>query len=239
MAGDPAGRWTGSVRRAAELPRTWLLPVADPPGIGAGAGQAERRGRSPGNPPLAVLGLGSVFLPRATLGGASRISRGKAGGTWRAAATLSVHRASGLRRGTMRHFATRSTVALAVTVVSMLVGMASPALACAGLIGSNGAVNLGRTTTLAAYHDGVEHYVTAFKFLGGGGQFGTLIPLPDVPTSVERGGAWTLQRLVRETQPPRAFALAAPQSAAARDGVEVLLQTRVDALDLTVLKGGG
>src|SRR5687768_15971315 len=31
--------------------------------------------------------------------------------------------------------------------------------ACAGLIGSNGAVNLGRTTTLAAYHDGVEHYV--------------------------------------------------------------------------------
>ena len=41
--------------------------------------------------------------------------------------------------------------------------------ACAGLIGSNGAVNLGRTTTLAAYHDGVEHYVTAFEFLGGGG----------------------------------------------------------------------
>src|SRR6266852_6305298 len=101
----------------------------------------------------------------------------------------------------MRHFATRSTVALAVTVVSMLVGAASPALACAGLIGSNGAVNLGRTTTLAAYHDGVEHYVTAFEFQGGGGQFGTLIPLPGVPSSVERGGAWTLQRLERETTP--------------------------------------
>ena len=67
--------------------------------------------------------------------------------------------------------------------------------ACAGLIGSNGAVNLGETTTLAAYHDGIEHYVTAFEFLGGGGQFGTLIPLPGVPTSVERGGAWTLQRV--------------------------------------------
>src|SRR5258708_2569472 len=113
-----------------------------------------------------------------------------------------------------------------------------PADACAGLIGSNGAVNLGRTTTLAAYADGVEQYVTAFKFLGGGGQFGAISPLPDGPTSVERGGAWTLQRLVRETQPPRVFA-AAPQAAAARDGVEVLLQTRVDALDLTVLKGGG
>ena len=55
--------------------------------------------------------------------------------------------------------------------------------ACAGLIGSNGAVNLGRTTTLAAYTDGTEHYVTSFEFQGGGGEFGTLIPLPDVPTT--------------------------------------------------------
>src|SRR5205809_6398785 len=102
------------------------------------------------------------------------------------------------------------SVAFAATALVAVLGSASPALACAGLIGSNGAVNLGRTTTLAAYHDGVEHYVTAFKFLGGGGQFGTLIPLPGVPTSVEKGGGWTLQRLVRETQPvlPRA-ALAA------------------------------
>jgi hypothetical protein len=119
--------------------------------------------------------------------------------------------------------------------------MATPGtgIACAGLIGSNGAVNLGRTTTLAAYHDGVEHYVTAFKFLGGGGQFGTLIPLPAVPTSVERGGAWTLQRLVRETQPPLAVRALAPSPAAAADSVEVVSQTRIDALDLTVLKGGG
>jgi hypothetical protein len=118
--------------------------------------------------------------------------------------------------------------------------LVSPTFACAGLIGSNGAVNLGRTTTLAAYHDGVEHYVTAFKFLGGGGQFGTLIPLPDVPTNVERGGAWTLQRLVRETTPVRALSLA-PSAAAREDsaGAEVLLETRIDALDLTVLKGGG
>src|ERR1700736_4307979 len=131
----------------------------------------------------------------------------------------------------MRHFAARSAISLVATGLSILVGVASPALACAGLIGSNGAVNLGRTTTLAAYHDGVEHYVTAFKFLGGGGQFGTLIPLPDVPTSVERGGAWTLQRLVRETQPPRRFSVPLAQAAAAPAGVEVLLQTRVDALD--------
>src|ERR1700730_8588313 len=138
----------------------------------------------------------------------------------------------------MPQLATRSAVIVAAIGLSALVGFASPAFACAGLIGSNGAVNLGRATTLAAYHDGFEHYVTAFKFVGGGGQFGTLIPLPDVPTAVEPGGAWTLQRLIRETQPPRAQALefaAAPAAA----GAEVLLQTRVDALDLTVLKGGG
>ncbi len=110
--------------------------------------------------------------------------------------------------------------------------------ACAGLIGSNGAVNLGRTTTLAAHHDGVEHYVTAFQFQGGGGQFGTLIPLQGVPSSVERGGAWTLQRLVRETEPVRFEARASLAAASADAGAQVLQQVRIDALDLTVLKGG-
>jgi hypothetical protein len=131
----------------------------------------------------------------------------------------------------------RALVVGTCSLLAVLVS-ATPALACAGLIGSNGAVNLGRTTTLAAYHDGVEHYVTAFTFLGGGGQFGTLIPLPDVPTSVERGGAWTLQRLVRETQPVLLGTVPAASPAMASAGAEVLLQTRIDALDLTVLKGG-
>src|SRR6266542_6245436 len=85
--------------------------------------------------------------------------------------------------------------ALALTIA------AGPTLACGGLIGPNGAVNLLRTTTLAAYHDGVEHYVTAFQFAGGGGAFGSIVPLPGVPNDVVRGGDWTLQRLVRETQP--------------------------------------
>ena len=80
--------------------------------------------------------------------------------------------------------------------------LAAPALACGGLIGPNGAVNLLRTTTLAGYHDGVEHYVTSFEFAGGGGAFGSIIPLPGIPTDVVRGGDWTLQRLIRETDPP-------------------------------------
>jgi hypothetical protein len=112
--------------------------------------------------------------------------------------------------------------------------------ACAGLIGSNGAVNLGRTSTLAAYHDGVEHYVTSFEFQGGGGEFGTLVPLPGIPTDVQRGGAWTLQRLDLETRPRLALAARESDSAgaAAPASAEVLIEKRIDALDITVLRGG-
>ena len=124
-----------------------------------------------------------------------------------------------------------------LVMAALLLASPRPAAACAGLIGSNGAVNLGRTTTLAGYHEGVEHYVTAFQFQGGGGEFGTLIPLPGVPSKVERGGDWTLQRLERETQVLKFAEFgdaleAAPQA-------EVLQQVRIDALDITVLKGGG
>jgi hypothetical protein len=116
---------------------------------------------------------------------------------------------------------------------------AGPALACGGLVGPGGTVKLARTTTLAAYHGGVEHYVTAFQYNGGGARFGSLIPLPGVPTKVEKGGDWTLQRLIRETQPVRELALAAGAASAASDRAEVLLTAKVDALDLTVLRGGG
>ena len=93
--------------------------------------------------------------------------------------------------------------ALALVAGTLLVAFgAGPALACGGLIGPNGAVNLLRTTTFAGYHDGEEHYVTAFEFAGGGGAFGSLTPLPRVPSSVEKGGDWTLQRLRLETDPP-------------------------------------
>jgi hypothetical protein len=114
------------------------------------------------------------------------------------------------------------------------------AIACGGLIGPNGNVNLLKTTTLAGYADGVEHYVTSFSFAGGGGAFGSLVPLPGIPSKVERGGDWTLQRLIRETQPPvLAFARDAGLVAATAESAEVILETTIDALDLTVLKGGG
>jgi len=132
----------------------------------------------------------------------------------------------------------RPILSLAAASLATLV-IAAPALACGGLIGPNGAVNLLRTTTFAGYHDGVEHYVTAFEFAGGGGQFGSITPLPGIPTSVERGGDWTLQRLVLETDPPPPtldfFAAAAGEAREA----EVLLETTIDALDITILRGGG
>ncbi len=113
--------------------------------------------------------------------------------------------------------------------------------ACGGLIGPNGAVNLLRTTTFAGYHEGVEHYVTSFEFAGGGGAFGSIIPLPGVPTNVERGGDWTLQRLDLETTPAArdGAETAAGRPVGAVGGAQVLLETTIDALDITVLKGGG
>jgi hypothetical protein len=116
----------------------------------------------------------------------------------------------------------------------------APALACGGLIGPNGAVNLLRTTTFVGFHEGVEHYVTAFAFAGGGGAFGSITPLPGIPTSVEKGGDWTLQRLLLETDPVLpSVVFEADAQRAGGPGVEVLLETRIDALDLTVLRGGG
>jgi hypothetical protein len=132
----------------------------------------------------------------------------------------------------------RRLLAGAAALVAALLASTQPAAACAGLIGPNGAVNLLRTTTFAGYHDGVEHYVTSFQFAGGSGQFGSLVPLPGVPSDIIRGGDWTLQRLIRETAKfavRGAFPLA---SAAASDAV-VLKQVKIDALDITILKGGG
>ena len=125
-------------------------------------------------------------------------------------------------------------------IAAALIATTQPAAACAGLIGPNGAVNLLRTTTFAGYHNGVEHYVTSFQFAGGSGQFGSLIPLPGIPDKVEKGGAWTLQRLIRETNPiPSAVPLAFSAADSVGKRAEVILDVRIDALDITVLKGGG
>jgi hypothetical protein len=131
----------------------------------------------------------------------------------------------------------RLGILLPATLLGLLIS-AGPALACGGLIGPNGAVNLLRTSTFAGYHDGVEHYVTSFEFAGGGGAFGSITPLPDVPSSVVKGGDWTLQRLALETTPQPAFESFDAVRASAAGSAEELMTVTIDALDITVLRGG-
>ena len=138
------------------------------------------------------------------------------------------------------HRSYRRPLLASVAAAAALVVTASPAGACGGLVGENGTIQLTRTSTLAAFHDGVERYVTSFEFTGEGEEVGSIIPLPDVPTEVVRGGDWTLQRLTQEVAPPRDEFLAATSAAADSAGrAEVILETTVDALDITVLRGGG
>lgn len=134
----------------------------------------------------------------------------------------------------------RRIVLLLVLPPALLLAAAAPAAACGGLVGENGTIQLLKTATLAAYHDGVERYVTSFEFAGTGQEVGSIIPLPDVPTSVERGGAWTLQRLALEVAPEqRAEFDLSTTAAAAGAPAEVLLETKIDALEITILRGGG
>src|SRR5690242_4782641 len=135
----------------------------------------------------------------------------------------------------------RRRVAATAGLIAMVIGIgAAPALACGGLVSPNGTIQLVRTTTLAAYHDGLEHYVTGFDFEGDGAEFGSIVPLPANPVRIVRGGDWTLQRLEIEVQPPApeaSFATSAP-SMSGTSGAVVIQQKDIDALHLTVVKGG-
>jgi len=131
----------------------------------------------------------------------------------------------------------RTTV---LTLTAFLLLIAAPVWACGFLVAENGAVRLVRTSTLVAWEDGVEHYMTSFEFQGGGGAFGSIVPLPGEPTVVEKGGSWTLQRLGQETQPQlRAATLAEADGADTAADAVVLKEVEIDALDITVLRGGG
>ena len=124
-------------------------------------------------------------------------------------------------------------------VAATLLGLSAvPASACGGLVAANGAVRLARATTFVAWHAGVEHYVTSFTYQGVATGVGWVVPLPAVPEKVVAAGRWTLQRLDREFNPPP-FPLAADGAAGAprASSAEVLQQTQVEAVDITVLRG--
>jgi hypothetical protein len=132
---------------------------------------------------------------------------------------------------------TKTLLATAVAI-GLLLGQALPALACGSLVAPNGAIRLARATTLVAWHGGVEHYLTAFTYQGDVSNLGWIVPLPAIPTKIEEGGAWTLQRLQRETH-PQPLEFAAAGAPAAMGSAQVIEQVQVEALDITVLKGSG
>ncbi len=118
-------------------------------------------------------------------------------------------------------------------------GVAEPAGACGGLIAANGAVQLVRTSTLAAWDNGYEHYITSFEFASDQESFGSILPLLSEPITVERAGDWTLQRLQREINPQPEGVPQAVSAGSDESQVEVLREVRIDSLDVTILKGGG
>jgi hypothetical protein len=135
----------------------------------------------------------------------------------------------------------RALIGLAVVAAAAAAVAAAPAAgACGFLVAPNGSVQLLRTSTLAAWDGEVERYVTNFEFASPETSFGSIIPLPGRPTHVGRAGDWTLQRLAEEVREVDEVSFdSAETTAAAESGVEIILQTRVDSLDITVLGGGG
>ncbi|HET8906830.1 MAG TPA: DUF2330 domain-containing protein [Ktedonobacterales bacterium] len=126
-----------------------------------------------------------------------------------------------------------------VFALAIFVGQAASAAACGGLVAPNGSVRLERATTLVAWHDGIEHYLTSFTYQGDFNNVGWIVPLPAIPMSIKEGGAWTLQRLERETHPLPTFAVDGAFGAAAPSAAQVIEQVKVEALNITVLKGSG
>ena len=115
---------------------------------------------------------------------------------------------------------------------------ALPAFACGALVAPNGSVRLARATTLVAWHDGIERYLTSFSYQGDFSHLGWIVPLPAVPLKIEEGGAWTLQRLALETHPVvRTFGV--EDAAAPSASATVLQQVKIEALNITVIKGSG
>lgn len=128
-----------------------------------------------------------------------------------------------------------------LAALGLLVTQALPALACGGLVAPDGDVRLAHVSTFVAWHDGVEHYMTAFSYQGNEPDIGWIVPLPAIPTDIQDGGRWTLQRLFLEThpQPPEPLIADGASTAAAANSSVVVEQTQIEALKVTILKGSG
>ena len=125
-------------------------------------------------------------------------------------------------------------IALGIFVVQAL-----PAFACGGLIAPDGEVRLQQATTLIAWHNGIEHYLTTFTYFGTSKNIGWIVPLPAVPLRIQDGGAWTLQRLEIESHPAPVRFASGETDAAVAQSAAVLQRVKIEALNITVIRGSG
>lgn len=136
----------------------------------------------------------------------------------------------------------RRLLSLVALTVAFVLALPAASWACGGLVAGKHAEVLTKATSLAAWVDGVEHYITGFEFAGTAESFGYIIPLPAPPTEIRKGGDWTLERLEREAFPPPPIpqaAFAEVAAGSAEDSVEVLKAVKIDSLDIKVVRGGG
>lgn len=133
----------------------------------------------------------------------------------------------------------RKIIAALALALGIIAVQALPALACGGLIAPDGDVRLQQATTLIAWHNGIEHYLTTFTYEGSSSKLGWIVPLPAVPLEIQDGGAWTLQRLEIESHPVTPAFGGAVESAAAVPSAAVLQRVNIEALNITVIKGSG
>ena len=110
-----------------------------------------------------------------------------------------------------------------VLALALFLSQAPLAFACGGLIAPDGDVRLERASTLIAWHNGVEHYLTSFSYQGSASNVGWIVPLPAIPEKIQDGGAWTLQRLNIESHPQQR-ALFAPDVQTAASSAQVIQQ---------------
>jgi len=134
----------------------------------------------------------------------------------------------------------RKRLAILLLPIALFLLQAQSVFACGGLVAPDGEVVLSRATTLVAWHNGIEHYLTTFQYQGNVSRLGWIVPLPAVPLKIEDGGAWSLQRLELEAHPqPPELLFGAHEAASTAGTATVLQQVKIEALNITVIRGSG
>jgi Uncharacterized protein conserved in bacteria (DUF2330) len=133
----------------------------------------------------------------------------------------------------------RKRFAILILLFAFFLLQAQSVFACGGLIAPDGEVVLSRATTLVAWHNGIEHYLTTFQYQGNVSRLGWIVPLPAVPLKIEDGGAWSLQRLGLESHPQPKVFFGGVDTAASAPSATVLQRVKIEALNITVIRGSG